>query len=119
MNIQEPQLFEGGLSVDDRGEIMFTNAFTFEGVKRFYVVSNHQVGMVRAWHAHKYAGKYVYVVQGAAMIGAVKIDNWESPSKDTPVKKFVLSSRRPAVLFIPPGYANGAMTLTADARIIY
>lgn len=119
MNTQEPQLIEGGLNVDDRGETMFANTFTFDGVKRFYVVSNHRTGTVRAWHAHKYAGKYVLVLQGTAMIGAVRIDNWESPSKDAPVKKFILSAHKPAVLFIPPGYANGAMTLTPDAKIIY
>jgi dTDP-4-dehydrorhamnose 3,5-epimerase-like enzyme len=117
--MSEPKLIQGGLGIDDRGEVAFVNDFQFEGVKRFYTVSNHQVGYVRAWHAHKKAGKYVMVVEGAALIGAVAIDNWEAPSKDTEVKRFVLSSNKPVVVYIPPGYANGAMSLTADAKIMY
>lgn len=114
-----PLLIEGGLGVDDRGETAFVNGFDFKDVKRFYVVSNHRAGFVRAWHAHKYAAKYVYVVQGAALVGAVAIDNFETPSKDTKVYRYVLSTHKPSVLYIPPGYANGAMTLTPDAKIIY
>lgn len=110
---------EGGLSVDDRGEIAFVNSFNFAGVKRFYVVKNHVSGFIRAWHGHKQAGKYVLVVQGSALLGAVAIDNWEMPDKDAKVHRFVLSAHKPAVLYIPPGYANGAMTLTMDAKIIY
>lgn len=116
---QEPRLIEGGLSIDDRGEAAFVNSFDFKDVKRFYVVSNHRAGFVRAWHAHKKAAKYVYVVQGAALIGAVVIDNFEAPAKDAKVHRHVLSGHKPAVLYIPPGYANGAMTLTQDAKIIY
>lgn len=110
---------EGGLAVDDRGEIAFVNDFNFAGVKRFYVVKNHVSGFIRAWHGHKKAGKYVMAVQGAALVGAVKIDNWDSPSKDAQVHRFVLSEHKPAVLYIPPGYANGAMTLTMGAKIMY
>ena len=51
--MSEPLLIEGGLAVDDRGEVRFVNGFGFEGVKRFYAVSNHQPGFVRAWHAHR------------------------------------------------------------------
>jgi len=119
MQNNKPQLIEGGLSVDDRGEIIFVNAFSFKGVERFYMVSNHKPGFVRAWHAHKQAGKYVLVVQGTALVGAVAIDNWESPDKNATIYRFVLSAHKPAVLYIPPGYANGAMTITSDAKIIY
>lgn len=117
--MHEPTLIEGGLSIDDRGETAFVNGFTFEGVKRFYLLSNHRAGFVRAWHAHKQAAKYVLVVQGTALIGAVAIDNWQSPDKNAKVYRFVLSAHKPVVLYIPPGYANGAMTLTADTKIMY
>ena len=45
-----PQLIEGGLAVDDRGEVGFINDFNFDRVKRFYWVSNHISGFIRAWH---------------------------------------------------------------------
>ncbi len=118
-HLREPFVMEGGLGVDDRGEVGFVNDFHFDGVKRFYTVSNHCAGFVRAWHAHRREAKYVTVVQGAAIVAAVAIDNWQSPSKDARVHRYVISAGKPAVVFIPAGYANGFMSLTADTRLVY
>jgi dTDP-4-dehydrorhamnose 3,5-epimerase-like enzyme len=117
--LQTPRLIDGGLAIDDRGEVAFVNDFDFQGVKRFYMVSNHRAGFVRAWHAHRKETKYVTVTQGAAIIGAVAIDNWDLPAKDAQVHRYVLSADKPAVLYIPAGYANGFMSLTADAKVVF
>jgi len=114
-----PYIIEGGLAVDDRGDLAFVNDFHFEGVKRFYMVSNHRAGFVRAWHAHRHEAKYVIAVQGAAIVAAVAIDNWEHPSKNAQVHRYVLSAQKPAVLYIPAGYANGFMSLTTDTKLIF
>jgi len=115
----EIQTIKGGLAVDDRGELMFVNDFNFEGVKRFYMVSNHRAGFVRAWHAHRREGKYITVVSGAAVVGAVKIDDWDNPDKNAKANRFVISAKSPQVIYVPPGYANGFMSLTEDAKIIF
>jgi dTDP-4-dehydrorhamnose 3,5-epimerase len=115
----EPKLLTGDLAVDDRGTVTFVNDFDFSGVKRFYTVRNHRAGFVRAWHAHRREAKYVTVVAGSALVGAVAIDDWERPSPDLPVKRFVLSADRPSVLYIPSGFANGFMSLTADAQLVF
>jgi dTDP-4-dehydrorhamnose 3,5-epimerase-like enzyme len=115
----EPIVLPGGLAVDDRGEVGFVNGFDFAGVKRFYTVRNHRAGLVRAWHAHRREAKYVTVVSGSALIGAVSIDDWDHPSASQPVIRHVLSAAQPRVLFIPEGYANGFMSLTDDARLIF
>ena len=109
----------GDIFVDDRGELLFCNDFEMTDVKRFYQVSNHKTEFIRAWHAHKKESKYVYVITGAAILGAVKIDDWKSPSKNLPVKKYVLSDKKPGVLFIPGGYAHGYKTLVPDTKIIF
>ncbi|MGD8856151.1 MAG: dTDP-4-dehydrorhamnose 3,5-epimerase family protein [Chloroflexota bacterium] len=116
---QAPTLIEGGIVIDDRGSVRFANDFDFAGVKRFYVVRNHQARTVRAWHAHKKEAKYVTVLQGAALIGAVEIDDWQAPSKGCQVHKFVLAQEKPSVLAIPPGFANGFMSLTDDTILIF
>ncbi len=116
---EEPILHAGDLSVDDRGEVTFVNDFDFRGVKRFYTVRNHSAGFVRAWHAHRREAKYVTVVEGAAIVAAVKIDDWERPSRDLPVKRWVLAARKPRVLYIPAGYANGFRSLTPDTRLVF
>jgi dTDP-4-dehydrorhamnose 3,5-epimerase len=117
--VPAPVLIPGGLAIDDRGELRFANDFDFAGVRRFYAVTNHRRGFVRAWHAHRREAKYVCVLRGAAVVGAVAIDDWTSPSRDLPVHRFVLSAERPAVLFVPPGCANGFMSLTDDALVIF
>ncbi|MHC4475131.1 MAG: dTDP-4-dehydrorhamnose 3,5-epimerase family protein [Planctomycetota bacterium] len=113
------RILNGGLAVDDRGQVAFVNEFNFEGVKRFYMVSNHKAGFIRAWHAHKREAKYVMAVCGAAIVGAVKIDDWEEPARDLPVERHILSAQRPQVIYIPPGYANGFMSLTSDLKLMY
>ncbi|MDP6085962.1 MAG: dTDP-4-dehydrorhamnose 3,5-epimerase family protein [Nitrospinota bacterium] len=118
-NVDSVRVIEGGLHVDDRGALSSVNGFDFEGVKRFYMIRNHRPGFVRAWHAHRREAKYVFVAQGAALVGAVKIDNWDRPSKDLSVERVILSAERPAVLYIPAGFANGTMSLTEDANLIF
>ena len=103
---------EGGVSVDDRGSVRYVNNFDFKDVKRFYQIQNHEVGFVRAWHGHRKESKYVYVVKGSFLVGAVDIDRFAAE----PIK-FILSSERPSVLYIPAGHANGFMNLTPDAII--
>ena len=117
--IKKPFIINGDLSADDRGELMFVNQFNMELVKRFYVVSNHKQGFIRAWHAHKVESKYVFIVYGAALISTVQIDNWDNPSNDLTVDKFVLTAKKPSILYIPSGYANGFKTLSTYTKIIF
>ena len=117
--MEVPKLIKGKLAVDDRGEVGFVNDFDFANVKRFYTVTNHRRGFVRAWHAHKREAKYVTVVRGAMLVCCVAIDDWEQPSRDLPIHRFVLSEKTPAVLHIPAGYANGFMSLTDEAKVVF
>ncbi len=119
MNMTEPTLLNGGIAVDDRGSVSFVNEFDFAGVKRFYIVDNHRQGFIRAWHAHRHEAKYVVVVKGTALVAAVEIDDWDNPSKEQKIHRYVLSERAPRVLAIPAGYANGFMSLTNDARLMF
>ena len=115
----KPLIINGDLSVDDRGELMFVNQFNMDMVKRFYVISNHKLGFIRAWHAHKNESKYVFIVNGTALISTVQIDNWDNPSNDLTVDKFVLTAKKPSILYIPSGYANGFKTLSTETKIIF
>ena len=116
--MNDPYLLAGAIHVDDRGETGFVNDFAFRGVKRFYTIANHRAGTVRAWHGHKREAKYVSAVRGALLACVVKIDDWQTPSSDLPIQRFVLSEHSPAILSIPPGHANGFMSLTDSAKAI-
>ncbi len=115
----EPELLRGDVAVDDRGEVGFVNDFGFEDVRRFYTVGNHAAGLVRAWHGHRHERKHVIAVSGAALVCCVEVDDWNKPSPELLIARFVLSAQKPAVLHIPAGYANGFMTLTPDAKLMF
>lgn len=119
MSAPEPVLYEGALAVDDRGTVSFVNDFDLEPVRRFYVVRNHRPGFVRAWHAHRKERKFVTVLQGSALVCCVRIDDWDRPSPDLPVSRYVLSALAPSVLAVPDGYANGFMTLDEDTGVLF
>lgn len=114
-----PTLIRGQCAVDDRGAVSFVNDFKFADVKRFYTVTNHRSGFVRAWHGHKYEAKYCTAASGALLVCCIQIDDWNKPSANLPVHRFVLSEHTPAVLHVPPGYVNGFMSLTEAAKIMF
>jgi dTDP-4-dehydrorhamnose 3,5-epimerase-like enzyme len=115
----EPRLIPGGFATDDRGRVHFANDFDAAPCRRLYVVESFAAGMVRAWHAHRRERKWVTAVAGAAVACCVEIDDWDSPSPDAEVHRFVLDAATPAVLEIPSGYANGAMSLVPETKLLY
>ena len=96
------------------------NDFAFEGAKaRFYIVSNHRARFVAclAWPPPREA-KYVIVIEGSAIVCAVPIDDWDAPNRFAEIDRYILSAVQPAILFIPPGYANGFMSLTERSETL-
>lgn len=118
MSSQTVSFLPGGLSTDSRGTVSFVNGFPFSDYKRFYLIQNHEVGFVRAWHGHKFEAKAYFVLSGEAMVGAVRIDDWADPSADCPVTTHILNSSEPGLLLIPGGYANGFMSLKPDTKVM-
>ncbi|OHB74648.1 MAG: sugar epimerase [Planctomycetes bacterium RBG_16_59_8] len=112
------KLYEGGLAVDDRGRLSFVNDFDFRDVKRFYMIENCSTNVIRAFHGHLKEGKYFFVARGSAIVAAVHLDNVESPSRKAEIRRFVLSDRKPAILYVPPHHANGLKALEAGTQIV-
>lgn len=112
-------IMTGDIAVDDRGLVRFVNDFDFRGVKRFYQIENLSTDIVRAFHGHAKEGKYAYVVSGSIILCAVYIDNFKKPSKKNKVERFILSSKKPKIVFIPPHYANGFKALESDTKVIF
>lgn len=114
---KEPTLFSGAVATDDRGCLRFVNSFSFQGVRRFYQVENHDTAVVRAWHGHLKEAKYVYAAAGSAIVAAVVLDDTHKPNPKNQVQRFVLSANQPSVLFIPAGYANGFRMLNPETKL--
>ena len=116
---KEPTLIEGGIAVDARGQVSFVNGFGFKDVVRFYMVENSAEEPVRAFHGHMKEAKYVFVPSGSALVAAVKLDDAKTPSTHEIPQRFVLSAKKPSVLYIPGGYANGFRAMEANTRVIF
>lgn len=116
---KEPTLIGGGSAVDDRGRVSFVNSFSFDSVRRFYVVENFSTQVVRAFHGHLKEEKFVFVLGGAAIVAAVRFDDPVNPRRDSKLHRFVLSDRQPQILHVPAGYANGFRPLELVTRIMF
>lgn len=119
MEKSKPHIIEGGLAVDDRGQLIFANDFKFDGIKRFYVAENFSLDTVRAFHGHLKEEKYTLVVSGSAIVAVVEMDDTKNPSRDKEVHRFVVSARKPSIIYIPSGYANGFKALEVGTKIIF
>jgi dTDP-4-dehydrorhamnose 3,5-epimerase-like enzyme len=117
-NTKCPQLIKGGIHTDSRGQISFVNDMKFDAIERFYIISNSDENPLRAWQGHKMDNKYFYCIQGVIRVHYVKIDNWESPSKDLKAESMTLSAIESNVLHIPEGYANAIESLEAGSKLI-
>lgn len=113
-----PFLVSGQRFVDDRGLLSFINELDLKEFRRFYVIENHSKGFIRAWHGHLKEAKVFLPIQGAFLVGAVKLTDPVNPSKDVEVSRQVLDSGNPQALFIPRGHANGLMSLTEGAKLL-
>lgn len=80
--------------------------------KRVYYIYSYGHGIVRGFHFHQKEWKNFIIVSGSAKFVAINPENPEE--KYT----FVSSARKPNVVVIPPGYANGWMALEDNTILI-
>lgn len=114
----KPVIIKGGMFSDERGSISFVNDFNFPRVKRFYIIKNRDPQLFRAWQGHKTEAKYFYPLKGEISIYLVKVDDWGHPSRDLVPEQFIINAHEPAILSVPPGYANGIKMNTLDAELL-
>jgi len=115
---KKPRLIKGGISTDERGEVSFVNDFDFKDIKRFYIIENASLDVIRAFHGHLREEKFIFVVSGKALVAVVKIDDIEKPGRNKELRRFVLCADKPTVLHIPGGYANGLRSLEEGTKVI-
>jgi len=110
--MDKPMFIETSSFLDDRGVLRFANSFDLKkfGIRRFYIVSNHKQGYVRAFHGHKKETKYLLVIKGSIMVKTIPL-NATNGSLDT---YFVDAGE---ILCIPRGYYHGFKDLMADTII--
>lgn len=108
----------GGIAKDHRGQIRFVNEFDMSQVKRFYIIKNTDVDLVRGWRAHRIEQRWFYILQGSFKLYLVKIDNWEKPSRDLEIESLVFVAKDNKILHIPAGYAIAFQALEKKSEIL-
>lgn len=100
------KLIRGVVFTDHRGDLTHFNEFGFEGVSRYYIITQHDTRVVRGWHGHQFECKWFQCIKGSFVLSFVKPDNWENPSPDLLPEVFHLKAPEPTLLCLPAGYAN-------------
>lgn len=117
MDIKKPESLDIEIYSDDRGYLVpVTNILRDKlnkDIKRVYIVGNFGKGVIRGFHYHKREIKIFYIVHGSAKFIAI---NPENPEEDRYI--FAISDRHPNLIIIPPGYANGWMSLEDDTILV-
>ena len=111
-------IWQGNSFSDERGTLFFNNDFDLTAIKRCYQIEHPNTKIVRAWQGHKQEKKWFSVLSGSFLIALVQPDNWEKPSQNLGVQKFVLKADENQVLFISGGFANGMMALENNSKVM-
>jgi dTDP-4-dehydrorhamnose 3,5-epimerase-like enzyme len=106
---KKPEMLDIPTNIDDRGYLW--QLFEGSHVKRVYVVGNFDTDVVRGFHLHRKESKWFFVPRGSAKFVTV-----DEQTKET--STFILSDRKPAVLFVPPGNYNGWRALEDGTLLI-
>ena len=107
----KPQAIELKVFCDDRGVFVpvmdeLQNLDPKIGrIERIYYVANPTRGVIRGFHYHKKEWKFFTIVKGSAKFVAV------DPDKPEVIYSFIGSDRKANLINIPPGYANGWVSL--------
>ncbi len=108
----------GGISKDERGQIRFVNDFDMDLIKRFYIIKNQNPTVIRGWRGHRLEQRWFYVFSGSFNIFLVKIDDWETPSRDLKVDKIIFKQSDFSVLNVPKGYATAFQSNESDSELL-
>jgi len=117
--IEGVQLIALQVHTDDRGYLIELVRRTDPFLTRFgqvYLVGDFVRGVVRAFHKHEVLRDYFFISHGSAKF--VLIDDRPSSPTYKKIDVFVITSRNPSLLVIPPGIFHGWMSLEDDTQMI-
>lgn len=114
ISIAKPEQISISSHVDDRGflcQIFGNYEDRFPKARRIYVVGNFSKGTIRGFHKHEEEWKCYFVSTGSAKFIVVAEGKKEK-------SVYILSSRNPSVLVVPPRYFHGWMSLEDGTILI-
>ena len=113
-----PLLIGGSLFFDKRGVLKFNNNFDASGVKRIYTIQNASETIERAWQGHQIEQRWFSAIKGTFTIKLIKIDNWETPSRNLEMIDYQITDDSLHVLYVPPGYVTSIKGEEPEALLL-
>ncbi|ROI02648.1 MULTISPECIES: WxcM-like domain-containing protein [unclassified Chryseobacterium] len=111
-------ILTGNKYEDARGILTYNNEFDASVVKRIYTIENHSTEFIRGWQGHKIEQRWFACMKGSFEISVIRIDNFERPSTDLPVEKFMLSSDKLSYLHIAAGCITAIQSLEEESKLL-
>lgn len=118
MSNSDIEWIKGGIAKDGRGQIRYVNDFDMSAVKRFYIIRNLDIELIRGWRGHRIEQRWFYVLSGSFEFNIVKIDNWDAPAMDLSVDKLTLEANELRLLHIPAGYSTAIRATMPHAELL-
>lgn len=112
------EFLQGAISKDHRGQIRYVNSFDMKDIKRFYLIRNSDLDLVRGWRAHRIEQRWFYSLSGSFILSLVKIDNWDHPCKELEIEEIVLNSDDNRLIHVPSGYGTAFQAIDEGSEIL-
>lgn len=113
-----PKLITGSRHSDQRGILLFNNAFDASLIKRIYIIENESLGFKRGWQGHQIEQRWFTAVSGKFKIQLIKIDNWDKPSTDLEIFTYLIDSETLNILHVPSGYLSSIKSLEFNSKLL-
>lgn len=111
-------LLEGKKHQDERGIITYNNDFDASKVKRMYTIENHSADFIRGWQGHKIEQRWFACMKGSFEISVIVIDDFENPSKDLTIQKYLLQDDVLTYLHIPSGCITAIQAKEEKSKLL-
>ncbi|WP_312993441.1 WxcM-like domain-containing protein [Chryseobacterium flavum] len=103
---------------DARGIITYNNEFDASLIKRIYTIENYSTEFIRGWQGHKIEQRWFACVKGSFEVSVIHVDDFEKPSADLPIEKFILSGETLTYLHVEAGCITAIKSLEENSKLL-
>jgi len=111
-------LLEGKKHQDERGIITFNNEFDASQVKRIYTIENSSIDYIRGWQGHRIEQRWFACMKGSFEISVIKVDDFEKPSKELTISKYLLTDDILTYLHVPAGFITAIQADEINSKLL-
>lgn len=111
-------VLEGKRHEDARGIITYNNDFDASKIKRIYTIENHSTELIRGWQGHEIEQRWFACMRGSFEISVMKIDDFQQPSKDLTVNKYLLKDKNLTFLHLPSGHITAIQAIEEGSKLL-